>query len=466
MGVVVTDASAMTNNNRNRSTSGSIGRSSGDTMRSILTGGSSAPKRPQRPVLPALTLTTSISTPHLRSTVLSSPASSSSGSSLASHTTVGAVRGSVKEAATSVSDQTCGGCEASSSQPTSRWSMDSVASRPTAVSFHPMGDTPATVPGTPQTPTSGRKRDRLMSFITRGRSGSLGKSLPPIPNSVNPGQDNTVPLPRPSVSREPSFVILSPRPSLSAPPAPSPYAPAMATPTATMLSTSSSDSSITSSASSLQTPVSLEMHRHALPGKHGDLYAPDSSAFMPEAYAASMAQGAGDSLLPPFEYDQDAYQHSTPPPSPPPEPTLPLPSPGTPTASFLVSPQQRSQSFFALPFMKGSKRRDKKLVITGVPLEDADDGRETDWKTTEKRRRYGNVVRWCEGFGEVRKIERKPDGTLHVFWRDWESADMVRPSSHHRSPRINENIIQVCRVHAQVYIKDVGRVSLAWQYIN
>lgn len=194
----------------------------------------------------------------------------------------------------------------------------------------------------------------------------------------------------------------------------------MATPIATTLSTSSSDSSTISSASSLQTPVSLDMHRHAPLNKHADLYAPESPAM----------QGAGEALLPPFEYHQDAYEHHTPPPSPPPEPTLPLPSPGTPTASFLVSPQQRSQSFFALPFMKGSKRRDKKLVITGVPLEDADDGRETDWKATEKRRRYENVVRWCEGFGEVRKIERKPDGTLHVFWRDWESADMVRRSPH------------------------------------
>lgn len=225
------------------------------------------------------------------------------------------------------------------------------------------------------------------------------------------------------------------------------YIPATSPPVATMLSTSSSDSSTISSASSLQTPISLEMHRHAPHLKHNDLYTPDSASFVPEAYAAPTArpgpmQGAnvntGGALLPPFEYRQDAYQyheqhHSppTPPTSPPPEPTLPLPSPGTPTASFLVSPQQRSQSFFAsLPFKKGSRRRDKKLVITGVPLEDADDGRDTDWKANEKRRRYENVVRWCEAFGEVRKIERKPDGTLHVFWRDWESADMVRCSLH------------------------------------
>ena len=450
MGVLVTNASGMSGNapnSRNRSTSSSIGRSSGETMKSMLPGVGSAPKRPPRPVLPALT--TSISTPHLRSVpIMSSPASSSSGSSLTSRTTADTARASGKQTATPVSDQfySRARCEESpldASQPASRWSMDSVASRPSAASFHPMRDTPATVPGTPQTPTSGRKRDRLISFITRGRSGSLGKGLPPIPNPANAGQDNMAPLPRSSVSREPSFVILSPRPSLSAPAAPSmpSYAPATSPPTATMLSTSSSDSSTISSASSLQTPVSLEMHRHAPHSKHADLYTPDSPAFAPEAYAAPIARSgalqgasasAGGALLPPFEYHEDAYQYDhppTPPTSPPPEPTLPLPSPGTPTASFLVSPQQRSQSFFAsLPFKKGSKRRDKKLVITGVPLEDADDGRETDWKSTEKRRRYANVVRWCEAFGEVRKIERKPDGTLHVYWRDWESADMVRHS--------------------------------------
>ncbi|TFY69842.1 hypothetical protein EVJ58_g170 [Rhodofomes roseus] len=203
-----------------------------------------------------------------------------------------------------------------------------------------------------------------------------------------------------------------------------------------------------------------------------DPFSPDSRSFVPEAYAAPNPRpGAGGALLPPFEY-QDVYEPHhrppTPPTSPPPQPTLPLPSPGTPSASFLSSPQQRSQSFFAsLPFKMGTKRRDKKLVITGVPLEDADDGKDTDWKANEKRRRYENVVRWCEGFGEVRKIERKPDGTLHVFWRDWESADMVRYSViSYMLLTDASTVLQVCRVHAQVYIKDVGRVSLAWQFIN
>ncbi|KZT66581.1 hypothetical protein DAEQUDRAFT_449613 [Daedalea quercina L-15889] len=466
MGVLVTDipeTGANTTTNCSRSTNGSLGRSSGETTKSALAGGSPTPKRPQRPILPALA--TSTSYPQLRPALVPSSATSSmSDSSFASHTTVVASAAPTTPATSFVSDHvsslespwSCGESPAEEPQPTSRWSLDSVASRrPRAASFRPIRDAPSGS-GTPQTPTTGKKRDRLISFIKRGRSSSFGKGTPPIPNSANAGQDNILPLPRSSVSREPPFVIASPRPSLSAPVAPS--SPMPTTSTFAPTSSTSTTSSAASSASSLQTPISLDMHnRHAAAAQYADPFSPESPSFVPEAYAAPVARpslkpSAGGALLPAFEYQHRCEQHvrpPTPPTSPPPQPTLPLPSPGTPTASFLVSPQHRSQSFFSsLPFKKGTKRRDKKLVITGVPLEDADDGRETDWKATDKRRRYENVVKWCERFGDVRKIERKLDGTLHVYWRDWESADMV------------------CRVHAQVYIKDVGRVSLAWQYIS
>ena len=46
-------------------------------------------------------------------------------------------------------------------------------------------------------------------------------------------------------------------------------------------------------------------------------------------------------------------------------------------------------------------------------------------RQVEQRRRVQNVVRWCESFGPVRKIETKEDGSLHVYWKDWEVADMV-----------------------------------------
>ncbi|PCH45098.1 hypothetical protein WOLCODRAFT_155105, partial [Wolfiporia cocos MD-104 SS10] len=96
-------------------------------------------------------------------------------------------------------------------------------------------------------------------------------------------------------------------------------------------------------------------------------------------------------------------------------------------------------SLFAALALK--RRRKKKLVIAGV-LAGAGAG------AAEQARRYENVVRWCRGFGETRKIERREDGSLHVYWKEWEVAD------------------RVCRVQAQVYIKDVGRVSLAWHYTS
>ena len=49
-------------------------------------------------------------------------------------------------------------------------------------------------------------------------------------------------------------------------------------------------------------------------------------------------------------------------------------------------------------------------------------------RQAEQQRRVQNVVRWCESFGPVRKIETKEDGSLHVYWKDWEVADMVSAS--------------------------------------
>ena len=45
----------------------------------------------------------------------------------------------------------------------------------------------------------------------------------------------------------------------------------------------------------------------------------------------------------------------------------------------------------------------------------------------ERARRVQNMVRWCESFGPVRKIDTKDDGSLHVYcqWKDWVAADMV-----------------------------------------
>ncbi|KAF8268343.1 hypothetical protein EI94DRAFT_1700326 [Lactarius quietus] len=53
------------------------------------------------------------------------------------------------------------------------------------------------------------------------------------------------------------------------------------------------------------------------------------------------------------------------------------------------------------------------------------------------------VKRWCESFGEIRRISRK-DGALHVSWKKASVADTV------------------CRLEARVFIKGVGSVALSW----
>ncbi|KAH9059595.1 hypothetical protein EDB87DRAFT_1735553 [Lactarius vividus] len=53
------------------------------------------------------------------------------------------------------------------------------------------------------------------------------------------------------------------------------------------------------------------------------------------------------------------------------------------------------------------------------------------------------VKRWCESFGELRRISRK-DGALHVSWKKASVADTV------------------CRLEARVFIKGVGSVALSW----
>ena len=82
------------------------------------------------------------------------------------------------------------------------------------------------------------------------------------------------------------------------------------------------------------------------------------------------------------------------------------------------------------------KRRKKKLVISGAPLEPSlprasssispvQAAEDLYHRQQERQRRVDNVVKWCESFGTLRRIETKEDGSLHVYWKDWEVADMV-----------------------------------------
>ncbi|KAI0795686.1 hypothetical protein C8Q75DRAFT_462398 [Abortiporus biennis] len=66
----------------------------------------------------------------------------------------------------------------------------------------------------------------------------------------------------------------------------------------------------------------------------------------------------------------------------------------------------------------------------------------------EQRGRYNAIIKWCEGHGPIRKIERKNDNSIDVHWKDWETAD------------------RVCRIQKQVFIKEAGTVSIAWHYLK
>ncbi|KAH9985652.1 hypothetical protein BJV74DRAFT_554158 [Russula compacta] len=76
-----------------------------------------------------------------------------------------------------------------------------------------------------------------------------------------------------------------------------------------------------------------------------------------------------------------------------------------------------------------SPRGEKRLVVSG--LEEGNLDAELA------------VKRWCESFGELRRISRK-DGALHVSWKKSSVADTV------------------CRLEARVFIKGVGSVGLSW----
>ncbi|PIL27318.1 hypothetical protein GSI_10465 [Ganoderma sinense ZZ0214-1] len=421
---------------------------------------SSSPRRRQRPALP--TLSTSASSPQLRrlAELASTPSPSFSTSSSPSLSTV----------VTPESEYVVTPGEAITESPVdvespredegpglaSRWSLDSVASRPRIT----QGALDA-VPASPVSKT--RKRDRLLSLISsRGRSGSVSKILPP-PNTPR-GSTDVVDL---HIRRIDSRDALhqstthSSRPSFTMPPRMQ-QAPSL-----------SSDSSNASSASTLPTPID-PIHTPEFTDPFGtgspscmpeELEEEDLPVFAENPYLKRESPLLGESPpkspSPPLApHDPLRLQIADRPMSPgslPPQPTLPLPSPGTPSPSFLV-PSPRPQSFFA-SITGRPKRRKKKLVISGAPLDlsrsrtsssisSVQAVEDLHHRQQEQQRRVQNVVKWCESFGTLRKIETKEDGSLHVYWKDWEVADMV------------------CRIQAQVVIKEVGRVSLAWSYIS
>ncbi|KAI0658968.1 hypothetical protein C8Q70DRAFT_916120 [Cubamyces menziesii] len=443
---------------RGRSSSATVTRTSDELCGPFSIG--SSPRRKQRPTLPALS--TSHSTPQLRrlaelatvpspsivrgaSTLLPSPMSDATVTPDSEGEEVSpgeAITWSPSDGPASQFEAPTGaGAEGTATALASRWSLDSVASRPRIR----QADGPD-VSSSPASKT--KKRDRLFSLISgRARAGSVGKPQPP-PNTPR-GSSDVLDIRR-SSSRE-AMQSLSSRPSFNLPH----HAPKVLAP--------SVSSSSGSSASTLATPVE-PMLPSPLP--ETDAYGATSSSYMYEdepVFAENPHLTPESPLLapehpktPPSPPPREPLVLQIPdrpmtPDSPPPQPTLPLPSPSTPSPSFLV-PTPRSQSFFA-SLTGRQRRRRKKLVISGAPL-DLNASRtpqstaEAELRANERARRVQNVVKWCESFGPVRKIDTKDDGSLHVYWKDWEAADMV------------------CRIQAQVVIKDVGRVNLAWSYIS
>ncbi|RPD65228.1 hypothetical protein L226DRAFT_248004 [Lentinus tigrinus ALCF2SS1-7] len=418
---------------------------------------SASPKRKQRPALPALS--TSVSSPQLRrlAELAATPSPSFSiGSPLLpspmSDITVTPDTEVVTPGEAITYSPLEPPLEEDAVEPglASRWSLDSVASRPriTQMALDDALSSPA---------SKTKKRDRLLSLISgRARSGSVTKPLPP-PNTPR-GSSDVLDIRRidsrdaPSPSSRPSFSMppkISMTPSLSS--SNSSNASTLATPIEPM----QTDPFVSDSPTCMPEDIDEE---ESLVFAENPYFHPDSPLLSPESPRSQPSPPPSSTPHPPGHEHLTLQIPERPmsPASPPPQPTLPLPSPSTPSPSFLI-PSPRPQSFFAT-ITGRQRRRKKKLVISGAPLE-LDQSRSSSsvagassddyyHRQQEQQRRVQNVVRWCESFGPVKKVETKEDGSLHVYWKDWETADMV------------------CRVQAQVVIKDVGRVNLAWYYIT
>ncbi|CAL1709235.1 unnamed protein product [Somion occarium] len=391
---------------------------------SELTIATTLPRRKPRPTLPMLS--TSVSSPQLRTrarlgSAPASPISAVTPSSPDMDYQVGACQ-QMERSHTFPTAQSFD--EAAEAELSSRWSMDSAGPLPASTSSG--SRTP--VPEPPSSPTKTRKRDRLFSFIPR-RNGS--KSSPEASPSAH--QESKEADPRRD-SRRTSRMTSQPFASTLSLATPTihdnaPYPPI---PMSSSFSSTAATSSTSSSVTSLSTPV-------------------DSTANLIDPFSASPT--CAD-----FSFIPDPA-HPTPydcPDSPTLHPTLPLPSPRTPTASFLI-PVRASTNvpFLSALSLRYKLRRKKKLIVSHPtllpsrqqPEEDLDDERERYAIQKSKQRLYENILQWCESFGTVKNIETKGDG-LHVYWKDWESADMV------------------CRIQGQVSIPNIGTVSLSWQYVK
>ncbi|TCD68182.1 hypothetical protein EIP91_011460 [Steccherinum ochraceum] len=342
----------------------------------------------------------------------------------------------------------------------SRWSLDSTHSaRP--ITSNPLSP----VAEAQESPMKPRKRDRLISFISRNRAGSVGKSSqPPVPadpdyadlvgfqpeffvgtTTTNASTSHTKRHSR--IASQPSTSSLNlpmQQPESVVPPLPLPPPISLS---ASGSSSGSASGSRSASTSTLPTPIDGSPTMAVLPPPA--FFASEPSSYLPE--------------IDDGEYDELEMVEDVPLP-----PTLPLPSPSVPTASFLL-PQRPQSAFPFLSALRRKNRRHKKLVIndfappspTTSSSSLSDDREKEDERAipgivaarresraAQQKERYDAIVRWCERFGTLRRVEERRDGSLHIHWKEWEAADMV------------------CRIQGQVYINDVGTVNMTWHYLK
>lgn len=367
-----------------------------------------SPKRKPRPTLNLATSPSS--SPHLctladLATIPASPISYTSVSRSVSHrpsmASLATSQSSLLEPAEIFSEQIFSEPDTiRDTTPCSRWSVDSTD----AIYDIPRASTTSPGSESPQFAPKARKRDRLRSFISRARAGSLGKHSPtyePESGSTSPRDSILTTLPSQSVvslglsSRRTSHAVYEPQP-ISA---------------STSTSTTTSTSSV--STASLVTPADSQQDVSV-----ADPFCPASPTFTPVSYLPSVPDVSDSS----FSDEADAVAL---------EPTLPPPSPDTPSPSFFLPAKQETNPLLKLA-RRTMRRRKKKLVIACIPAHAVDDPEDegqariaAQRRQREEKRRYECIVKWCESFGVVRRFERNNDGSIHVYWRDWEVADMV-----------------------------------------
>ncbi|PFH54867.1 hypothetical protein AMATHDRAFT_44649 [Amanita thiersii Skay4041] len=110
-----------------------------------------------------------------------------------------------------------------------------------------------------------------------------------------------------------------------------------------------------------------------------------------------------------------------------------LPIPPVPTSTRPQVAYSSGGTLSRVNFSSFTRRHKKRrLVVSGIRPNDI--------------RRFDNLRRWCEDFGEVSQITRMPNNDLHVHFRRADVAETV------------------CRIRAKVYINGVGSVQLSWTY--